>query len=172
MSVETSLNKFAKNVIKQSRSNLTRKDKNASKKLYNSLGYDLNVSKNSYSLSFKMEEYGEFIDKGVKGVGGTKADGSRWQTKKVDNTLYKYTNKRPPAKAFDKWIVRRGIAPRTTTGQFTSRKSTSFAIANSVYHTGLETTNFLTRPFENEFSKLPDELIEAFSLTVDNILTE
>jgi len=172
MFIEDALNKFAKNVVKQSRSNLTRKKKNASKSLYNSLGYDLTVSKNSFSLSFEMEDYGEFIDKGVKGVGGTKADGTKWKTKKVDNNLYKYTNKKPPTKAFDRWIVRRGIAPRTSTGQFTSRKSTAFAIATSVYHTGLETTNFFTKPLEDNFEKLPDELVEAFALTVDNIIID
>jgi hypothetical protein len=33
------------------RSNLSKSNKNVSKELYNSLGYDLNVSKNSFSLS-------------------------------------------------------------------------------------------------------------------------
>jgi hypothetical protein len=60
------LNKFAKYVVQQSRSNLTKSDKNVSKELYNSLGYDLNVSKNSFSLSILMEDYGVFQDKGVK----------------------------------------------------------------------------------------------------------
>ena len=62
------LNKFAKYVIQQSRSNLSKSDKNVSKQLYNSLGYDLNVSKNSFSLSLLMEDYGMFQDKGVKGA--------------------------------------------------------------------------------------------------------
>jgi hypothetical protein len=61
------LNKFAKYVVQQSRSNLTKSGKNVSKELYNSLGYDLNVSKNSFSLSLLMEDYGMFQDKGVKG---------------------------------------------------------------------------------------------------------
>ena len=29
-----------------------------------------------------MEDYGKFIDKGVKGIGGSKADGSKWKRKK------------------------------------------------------------------------------------------
>ena len=43
------LNKFAKYVIKQARTNLTKGKRNASKRLYDSLDYDLNVSKNSFS---------------------------------------------------------------------------------------------------------------------------
>jgi hypothetical protein len=92
------LNKFAKYVVQQSRSNLTKSDKNVSKELYNSLGYDLNVSKNSFSLSFLMEDYGVFQDKGVSG------------TEKKYNTPFKYTNKRPPASAFSNWVVRKGLS--------------------------------------------------------------
>ena len=170
MSVLNELNKFGKSVIKQSRTNLTKKKKNASKSLYNSIGYTAKESKNSIQISFEMEDYGKFIDKGVKGVGGTKANGQPWKVKKVDNSLYKYTNKRPPASVFSKWAVRRGIAPRSKGGQFTSRKSLQFAIANSVYHTGLETTNFFTKPFETAFKRLPEEIIKAYGLEVDNLL--
>jgi hypothetical protein len=52
------LNKFAKYVIQESKNNLSKSNKNVSKELYNSLGYDLNVSKNSFSLSILMEDYG------------------------------------------------------------------------------------------------------------------
>jgi NAD-specific glutamate dehydrogenase len=68
------------------------------------------------------------------------------------------------------WTVRKGIAPRNKKGQFTTRKGLMFAIANSVYHTGLETTNFFTKPFENEFNKLPNELVEAYGLEVEKFL--
>tara|TARA_R110002020_G_scaffold110866_2_gene256133 strand:+ start:1099 stop:1623 length:525 start_codon:yes stop_codon:yes gene_type:complete len=162
-------NKFGKTVIKSSRTNLTKKKKNDSKSLYDSLSYKFKESKNSFQLDFFMEDYGKFVDKGVKGVGGTKADGTQWKKKAVTSSDYKYTNKRPPAKVFNNWLVRKGIAPRNK-GKFTSRKSIQFAIANSVYHTGLETTNFFTKPFENNFKKLPDEITEAYGLDVESLL--
>ena len=143
MFVKKALDKFGSSVIKQSRTQLTKKKKNASKGLYDSLDYNLKVSRNSFELSFVMEDYGKFIDKGVKGVGGAKADGSQWKKKRVTNNDFKYKSKRPPASAFSQWTVRRGIAPRNKAGQFTTRTGLQFAIANSVYHTGLETTNFL-----------------------------
>lgn len=170
MSVLDELNKFGKRVVKESKTSLTKKKKNASKSLYNSIAYSAKVSKNSFELSFEMEDYGKFIDKGVKGVGGTKADGTKWNKKRVTNNLYKYTNKRPPAKVFSSWIVKRGIAPRSKGGQFTSRRGLQFAIANSVYHTGLETTNFFTKPFESAFKSLPNDLIEAYGLDIDRLL--
>ena len=65
---ERYLNNFAKYVIQQSRSNLTRQDKNVDKKLYNSLDKEIEVGANSFRLSFLMEDYGKFQDKGVSGV--------------------------------------------------------------------------------------------------------
>ena len=70
--VKDELNRFAKYVISQSRANLTKGSKpfgtkNDTKKLYNSLKHDLNVSPNSFGLKFLMEDYGAFLDQGVKG---------------------------------------------------------------------------------------------------------
>ena len=170
MYVEKELNKFGKFLVQQSKSNLTKKDKNASKNLYNSIKYELDIHKNSFTFSFQMEDYGEYIDAGVKGVGGTKADGKQWKKKTVTNNKFKYRNKRPPASVFNGWVIRRGIAPRSASGQFISRKSLQFAIANSVYHTGLETTNFYSRPFELGFKKLADNVVEAYGLDMDKFL--
>ena len=89
------LNSFAKYVIQQSKSNLSKSKKNVSKELYNSLDYNLLQDDTGFILQFIMEEYGAYQDQGVSG------------TKKKYNTPFKYTNKRPPAKAFDKWTVRK-----------------------------------------------------------------
>lgn len=157
--VNKELTKFAKAVIKQSRSNLTRKGKNSSKELYNSLDFDINVSKNSFSLSFLMEAYGQFQDKGVSG------------RKKKYKTEYSYTNKMPPAKAFDKWMIRKGLdGVRGKDGKFIKRKSLAFLIARSIYNNGIKPSMFFTKPFDNEFKKMPDELIEKFGLDVDKFL--
>lgn len=173
MSIKNALDSFAFDVIEGSKRNLKRKDKNTSKKLSNSLDYRLKITskKDKYTLSFLMEDYGEFIDKGVKGVGGTKADGTKWKKKRVSRkSPFKYRSKRPPASVFSGWSVRRRIAPRDAQGKFTSRKGLQFAIAESVYRTGLETTNFFTQPFEKEFKNLPDEIAEAFGDDIEKTL--
>ena len=148
------LNKFAKYVIQQSRSNLTKGKKNASKELYNSLGYDITERTNGASLGFNMADYGKFQDRGVSG------------TEKKYNTPYKYTNKMPPPKAFDKWIVRKGIAPRDK-GKFKSRKGLQFAIARSIYKKGIKPSMFFTKPFTAAFKRLPDDLVEAYSIGLE-----
>ena len=153
------LNKFAKYVIQQSRSNLTKSNKNVSKELYNSLGYDLNVSKNSFSLSILMEDYGVFQDKGVSG------------TEKKYNTPFKYTNKRPPASAFSNWVVRKGLkGTRDAKGRFVSRKGLMFAVANSIFKKGIKPSMFFTTPFEKAFKGLNEELILSFGLDLERFI--
>ena len=152
------LNTFRKRVIQQAKSNLTKTGKNASKRLYNSLDSDLKGSPNSFQLDFTMADYGEFVDKGVSGV------------EKKYNTPFKYTSKMPPAKKLDKWIVRRGLAPRDKSGKLMSRKSLQFAIAKSIYKKGFKPSLFFTKPFENEYKKLSNELIDAYGLDMSEFL--
>lgn len=153
------LSKFAQAVIKASRQNLTKKDKNSSKELYNSLDYELRVMKNSFAFSFLMEPYGKFQDQGVSGK------------KKKYNTPFSYKDKMPPSKAFDKWSIKKGIAPRDKKGKFIKRKSLNFLIARSIYNNGIKPSLFFTKPFEAAFKKLPDDLINKFGLDVERFLT-
>ena len=57
--VESTLQAFKKYVIQQSKSNLSKQDRNVSKSLYNSLGGEVKVTPRSFELSFQMEEYGQ-----------------------------------------------------------------------------------------------------------------
>jgi hypothetical protein len=72
----------------------------------------------------------------------------------------------PPPSAFDKWTIRRGIAPRNTKGQFQTRKGLNFAIARSIFEKGIKPSLFFTKPFEAAYKNLPDELIDKYGLDV------
>ena len=152
--VQEAIDKFRKYVVQQSRSNLTKQKKNASKSLYNSIKGISKVNPNSISLYFEMEEHGVFQDKGVSGK------------EKKYNTPYSYKSKMPPTKALDKWVVRRGIAPRDAKGRLISRKSLKFLIARSIYRNGIKPSMFFTKPFEVAYDRLPDELVEAYGIDI------
>lgn len=158
------LEKFRDYVIQQARSNLSRLQKNSSKKLYDSISGEVKVMPNSMRVFFDMEEYGFYQDKGVSG------------TKRKYDTPFRYTNKMPPPKAFDKWIVKKGIAPRGKGGIFAKRKGLQFAIARSIFEKGIKPSLFFTKPFEAAFKNLPDEMIKAYGLeaeeTLDTIMKE
>ena len=167
------LKQFGEDVERKAKNNLRRKKKLSSKALHDSINYEAKASKNSFELDFFMEDYWEFVDYGVKGIGGTKADGSIWKKKRVTNSKFKYKEgiqNKPSYKHFNGFTIRRGIAPRSSGGQFTKRRGLMEAISHSVWHTGLETTSFFTQPFDKEFKQLPQELIHAYSLDVDNFL--
>jgi hypothetical protein len=166
MSVKLELKKFGDYIKKQSRTNLTKKKKNDTKGLYNSIDYKLEVSKNSFSLSFVMDEHGKFIDKGVKGVSSSR---------KAPNSPYKFGTgtgrKGGLTEGVDKWVQRKRIQFKDRkSGRFMSYKSTAFLIRNSIWNKGLETTNFFTKPFEDAFKRLPDKIVEAFGLDLDDFL--
>ena len=150
--IQKELERFRDYVVSQSRRNLSRLKKNSSKKLYQSIKGDVKAMPNSISIQFTMEDYGVFQDAGVSG------------TKKKYNTPYSYKSKMPPAKAFDKWIVRKGIAPRKSGGQFASRKSLAFLIARSVFRNGIKPSLFFTKPFEAAYKRLPEELVEKYGV--------
>ena len=159
LEVEKTIIRFRDYVIQQSRTNLTKGKKNSSKTLYNSLDYDLNVSPNSFSMSFLMEDYGVFQDKGVSGI------------KKKYNTPYSYTNKMPPPSKMDKWIVRKGLkGVRGKDGKFISRKSLQFMIARSIYNNGIKPSLFFTKPFQKAFKNLDKDIIKAYQLDVEELL--
>lgn len=168
--VQKLLDRFGGEVVKGAQTELKKQKKDASGALSKSLSYESKANKNSFSLDIYMEEYGIYVDQGVKGVGGTKADGTRWRKKLVFGSKFKYKKLKPPIMAFNGWTIRKGIAPRSSGGQFQKRRGLLYAIAKSVYHTGIETTHFFTKPFEDNYKDLPDDLIEAYALDVEDLL--
>lgn len=152
------LNAFAKYVIQQSRSNLSKQNKNVDKKLYNSLDKEIEVGANSFRLAFLMEDYGTFQDKGVSG------------TQKKYNTPFSYKSKKPPLKPITDWVKKRRFQFRKENGKFMSYQSTAFLVRNGVFKNGIKPSLFFTKPFEKAFERLPDELIEAYGLDVEQFL--
>ena len=154
---EEALEKYAKYVIQQSRSNLTRKGNKSSGKLYQSLGYKIQGSK----VKFESEEYGVYQDQGVRGAKSTYSESSK--------SPFRYTSKMPPSSVFDKWTVKKGIAPRDEQGRFINRKSLNYLIARSIYKKGIRATMFFTKPFERGLDLYGDEIVAGY--IEDNLKT-
>jgi len=155
------LNNFAKYVIQQSRTNLTKGKKNVKSSLYKSLDYTLKVNPNSFSMDFLMEEYGVFQDKGVSG------------TKKKYNTNFSFKNKQPPIKPILDWVNAKGLRLRDEkTGRFKKggQRSLAFLIARSIKEKGIKPSLFFTKPFEKAFERLPNDIVEAFGLDIEEFL--
>jgi len=164
--IEAVLNKFGKYLVQQARANLTRKNKNVSKELYDSIKWESDASKtgDSFSASFSMLPYGDFQDKGVRGKNSTypESQGSPFRFGTGSGQKGGLT------KAMNKWVRARRIQFRDKNGKFLSYDSTAFLIARSVYRKGIPASFFYSRPFNLAYQKLPAELVEAFRLTPDD----
>jgi len=168
LALERYLNSFGKYVIKQSRTTLSKKKKNVSKELYNSLEFKVVKTTEGFSVQFFMADYGTFIDKGVSGTKKineyTTFDGRRVESP------YKYKGKRPPMKVFDKWIIRRGIAPRDAEGRFITRKSLQYLIANKIYTQGIQGISFFQRPLQLGLKDFVDQVGKAIKEDIINTI--
>jgi hypothetical protein len=170
---QKALDKFKNSIIKESRKNLTNLKKNSSKKLYTSLRGRVLLMPNSFSMDFFMVDYGHFQDKGVNGVGPAGKDRFGKLKKVIKDGKYNFGTGSGPTgglrRGLDKWMTRKGIAPRNEKGKFVSRKTLKFLIARSIFRHGIKPSLFFTKPFESAFSKLPAELIEKFGLDSINL---
>src|SRR6056300_1327266 len=140
------LEKFGTYLVKESRKNLTRKKKNVTNSLYDSLDYEVKAMPNSFEFDFLMEEYGEWVDKGRR------------------------AGKNPPFSPLRKWVQDRRIQFRDNRGRFQTYDQTAWAVVKSIGKKGIEPSNFYTRPFNLGFQKLPNEVAEAYALDVEEFL--
>lgn len=166
MSVENALNDFAKRFKQQAKTQLTKGGKNNTKALYESITSEVKVSKNSFQLTISMLDYGKFVDAGVKG---------KTSSAKAPNSPFRFGSgtgqKGGLTGGISLWVQQKRIQfSNKKTGKFMSYKATAFLITKSVYNKGIAPTNFIKKPFENEFKKLPLEVVKAFGLTVDNLI--
>lgn len=164
--LETELNNFGKYVVQQSRSNLTKKKHNATKELYNSIGYFVDKTAQGYKLSFQMEEYGMFQDRGVKGVK------SNYIANKNTPFSYKQNSNLIGLEyhtgVFSKFAKRMGMQPRNKKGQFGSYKTMGYILARSIKNKGIKASMFFTKPFEQAFKRLPEDLAETLAKDITN----
>ena len=172
---EKYLNKFGKYIVQQSKSKLSKAKKNLSKELYNSIKFEIVITKKGFSVDFYMNTYGTFVDKGVSGKRNIQQ--FRDFEGVTKNTPYKYTNKMPPIANLEKWVKARGIRGRKAlkkyrkekdknkkikgAGQFIKDKSLAFLIARSIFFNGIQGIGFFQRPLELGMQRFGPDILTA-----------
>ena len=166
------LNSFGKYIVQQSRSNLTKKKKNASKSLYDSIKFKVVPDKDGFVVQFFMNNYGAFLDKGVKGTKSNYIENK--------NTPFSYKTKQPPSGIIEKWIKRKGLKGRVDKnwksagnrgGQFISNKSFAFLVARSIKQKGIKSISFFQRPLELGMKKFGKDLLGAITTDITDSLS-
>jgi hypothetical protein len=179
------LNKFAKYVIQQSRSNLSKGKKNVSKELYNSLGYEISQNGSSMSLGFNMVDYGKFQDRGVKGADPSRlSPNAKITGQQAANSPFRFGTK-SSAGTFKQFVKRMSLfakqknirfrefktvkGKRVSTGRYAKGgfDAVGYIIASNIYNRGIKPSMFFTKPFAAAFKRFPDELVEAYSIGIE-----
>ena len=116
--IERYLNSFGKQVVNRAKGNL-QKAKGGGTALEGSIRFEVVTDADGFSIQFFMSDYGTYVDKGVS---GTKVKQKyKDYLGKIINSPYKYRNAKghsqPPSSVLDKWVVKKGIAPRDKKGR-------------------------------------------------------
>lgn len=165
--VEKVIKRFRDYVIQQSRSNLSKSDKNVYKELYNSIKGEIVSDKDFTIVGFFMADYGAYQDQGVKG---------KTSSAKAPNSPFKFGSGRGKkgglTNSILKWVQARGFQFRDKkSGKFMSYKQTGYLISRSIFHKGIKPSLFFTKPFEAGYKKYIDtDLIKAFGQDIETMI--
>tara|TARA_R110000744_G_scaffold90421_1_gene175558 strand:+ start:745 stop:1284 length:540 start_codon:yes stop_codon:yes gene_type:complete len=144
--IERYMNSFGKQVVNRSKGNLQKAGKGG--KLEKSIKFEVVETPDGFTLQFFMSSYGQFVDKGVSGT--QKKRTFKDYKGKVLKSPYSYKNSKghsqPPSSALDKWVIKKGIAPRDAKGRFMKRKTLTFLIARSIGRNGIQGISFFQKP--------------------------
>ena len=166
--IERYLNSFGKQVVNRAKGNI-QKAKGGGTALEQSIRFEVITDADGFTVQFYMADYGTFVDKGVSG--------NKTQQKfkdykdKVITSPYKYTTKQPPSGVLDKWVVRKGIAPRDKGGRFIKRKSLVFLIARKIKRDGIKGISFFQKPLALGLKQFGKDLLSNVKEDIINGLT-
>jgi len=162
-SIQELLDDFRNNVIREAQKNLAQRSDTG--KLKSSLKSYVKESKRSIQISFEMEDYGFYQDRGVKGVKSGKS---------LDNYQFGTgTGKKGGlTKGIKKWVKRKGFQFRDKKGRFLSYEQTARTIIRSIWMKGIKPSLFFTKPFEKYYNRLPDELMEMFGFEMEQLFNQ
>ena len=118
-----------------------------------------------------MEEYGTFLDKGVKGARPSSVLRGK---QKAPNSPYSFKVKRPPMRPLLDWAKRRNIRLRDSKGRFSkgSYRTIAFILQRRIFAQGIKPSLFFTKPFIAAFNKYPNLIRDAYGKDLIEEITE
>ena len=122
--------------------------------LQQSIIFDIDFTGSVWRFELSMEDYGKFIDQGVKGIGGNRKTktlfgdaGSPFPQVAPDSVFSFKPNAKPSAKHFELWARTKGLNP--------------FAVRESVFRKGLKPNYFYSSVVDEN---LINELVKNLEL--------
>lgn len=163
---DKAVNEFGKKMVRHARGNLTKGKTNASNDLYKSIKYRYEKG----VLTFSMNTYGLFIDRGVTGHG--RGDWKPTNPRSVARSLSGFKFKFGPVasvsadESFRQWFRYKGITPRHPDGSFMKYSTASFLFRRSVGRFGIKPRKFFTDAWERYY---PDFALSLVGVTAKDV---
>jgi len=165
------LGRIGKEVRRRARISLKARGKVVTGNLYNSIHYEQGVSRDEKSLdltfSFPGADYWQYVDEGVRGA---------ISSSKAPRSPFRFGSGSGPRGglrgSIDKWVVKKGIAPRGAGGQFAARKGMVYAISRSIYQTGIRPSYFFTNAYDRTLKKHNEKLEMAVGQDIGNAIAQ
>ncbi len=165
--VDEVLNAYAEYVVDSAKKNLVDERKSLGD-LYKSVSYKYEKSQDLFLLDFLMEDYGVFVDKGVKGKTSTYPETA------ASLSQFQYGSGNFPKgglrDGIKGWLEKKRFQWRDKKGKFMSYDTMTYLISRSIYNKGLKANLFFTTPFEAGLRNLPINLKDAFKLDIENAI--
>lgn len=184
--VERYFESLGREIVKRAKSNLQKAKGDTS--LSRSIKFKLKETQGSYELQFFIDAYGNFVDKGVRGAGGTIKSGKhkgKWGGKRFYKT-YKGHKRQSPYKfgsgksrggsiydGIGSFIRKKGLQPRSKGGQFMTTKGLKIAIVKVLWTKGIHGISFFQKALQFGLSTMPEDLGAAIKKDIiDNLTRE
>lgn len=156
--IKKALETLRDRIVDETRFNLIKAGKGGGTLENSVFGTDIKKDGSDFSFEILMEEYGKYQDKGVSGV------------LKKYNTPYSYKDKMPPPAKLDKWMIKKGVAPRDESGKFLKRKSLQFLIARGIYRYGIKPSLFFTNAYKDVLKDFKFAVESGYQIDVEDLL--
>jgi hypothetical protein len=184
--VEKYLKSFGEEVVRGAKANLSSAGKGGGN-LEKSIDFKVVPYSNGFVVQFLMEDYGTFVDKGVKGAGGTIKSGKHkgsyggrrhyitWEGKRKDSP-YQYGSgkgkKNGIYKGIGSFIRKKGLQPRSEGGQYMTTVGLKIAIVRVLWIKGIHGISFFQKPLGLAMEDSGEKLLEAITKDImDNLST-
>ena len=152
------LTEYGKSVKDEIKTRLTNSGKEASGKLHKSIRFTTKETDDEFVVTFYMEDYGVYVDRGVKGTGEN--------AKRAVNTIGDFSFKKSHTgtgkflKSLKEWCKIKEIDPKY-----------AYAIRRSIWTHGLRPTNFFTLPTTRRQKQFEKKIEQLMAKDIENNLT-
>ena len=179
--------KLADKVINNAQGILKKKKADATGVLSNSLRADTLQDEKKFMLRFWFEDYGAFVEQGVRGSQKQWSYVDSSENRKL-NTVgrkypklrqkggrspFSYKTKMPPIQALEKWFKDKGVQGRSKLGRFISHKSFAFIVQRNIFVNGIRAVFFYRDSFAKFYNdKLITDIETAYALDVEDVFAQ